>query len=55
MDLTRRHFIRTALLLLAPIVIAPRKWVSAIRARVYPGPVGPLDPEKVRQPAKWAG
>ena len=55
MDLTRRHFIRNAILLLAPIVVAPRKWLTAIRARVYPGPIAPLDPEQIRQPAKWAG
>ena len=55
MDLTRRHFIRNALLLLAPLIIAPRKWASALRARVYPGPIVPLDPAKIRQPAKWAG
>ena len=55
MDLTRRHFIRNALLLLAPAVVAPRKWLTAIRARIYLGPIGPLDPAKIRQPAKWAG
>ncbi|HUW61386.1 MAG TPA: hypothetical protein VMZ06_10300 [Candidatus Bathyarchaeia archaeon] len=55
MDLTRRHFIRNVFLLLAPIIIAPRKWTRAIRARIYPGPVGPLDPAQIRHPAKWAG
>jgi len=55
MDLTRRHFIRNALLLLAPIIIVPRKCLTAMRTRIYPGPIGPLDPAQIQQPAKWAG
>lgn len=51
MDMTRRRFIANAVLLL----LAPRKYFAAIRAGTYPGPVGPLDPARIRRPAKWAG
>ncbi|MFV1958057.1 MAG: hypothetical protein ACC662_01455 [Planctomycetota bacterium] len=35
--------------------VLPRRQVEAIRSRVFPGRVHPLDPERLRRPAPWAG
>jgi len=64
MEVTRRKF--TKALLAGAAVVAtgvwrflreggPRRTVQAVRARLFPGKVIPLDEEDVRAPAKWAG
>lgn len=59
MDLNRRIFIKTIIAAaLAPIAFARRttsKCTQAVRARIYPGPVKPIDHKKISRPAKWAG
>lgn len=55
----RRRFLVTVLTAAALLALAerlgPRRWVEAVRARIYPGPVVLLDKKGLRSPGKWAG
>jgi len=64
MGVTRRKF--TKVLLVGAAVAAtgiwrylreggPRRTIQAVRSRLFPGKVVPLDEESVRTPADWAG
>jgi len=35
--------------------ILPKRFLEAIRAKRYPGPMETLDENDVKKPAKWAG
>ena len=62
MAVNRRTFLKLALraaaatpLLWAAKRVVPVRYTEALRARFYPGAVTPVDPDKLRQPGKWAG
>jgi hypothetical protein len=64
MAIGRRRFLRCALALgaafAAPVGRAlgplfPARWVEAVRAEVYPGPVADVARADVARPARWAG
>ncbi len=55
----RRGFLKMALVT-APLLelaerLAPARYVEALRARFYPGPVEKIDKREMTRPGKWAG
>lgn len=64
MEVGRRTFLGLMLAagaaLAAPMLplfrrILPARFVEAVRSRLYPGPVRPLDMAEIRKPGRWAG
>ena len=64
MAVNRRKFLKAVAgvtaLLAAPFLrvferVAPARWVEAVRARVYPGPLKKIEEAEIAVPGKWKG